>query len=1344
MKNFCPTRQILPVVLLFLVLPLAMAAQSSLYHGWGVRVLNSSQTQLEVEYRPVMREFDTIVTTGKQKTVLPNIVGARILNSDISGVPSVLGLELPIGVPSETGFTIASVAVQQVAVHRGVMTPVPPAGDEREYIINREDYAAPATGPWADIRYGGVVRDRHVAFLRFTAACYDGPTRSMQIPGAIRVVITFAPAPLSPAGVRAGNEKEYDVLLNGRETVQWTVNPVSVLAKRSAISDASNGTWVRIGVESEGIYSVSAQALQSNGMNITPDQVATIKVFGYGGQELPEEVSRGVQNELIEQPVIVRTGAAGELQSVEFYGAPPYGFNYSSEAKGSEKFDHYINHYSRRNYYLVTFGGRPGLRAEYQEPPSGNVVHTPQHYMARTFVEEELFNPFTPGADRRWFGRIANRDIPSTYTTTLPNLVKTSGQRIFYRYCVVNKADVLAQFAVSENGTTIGYTSCSSVNTGNHGFAYAVTDTASAATSVLSDNRSVLQFLYSASGGSQSASGYIDWFEIHYPREFVAADNQIEFFTNPKEPGVSQYTINGFNGDIVGFDVTDRAAPRMIRNLSSTGGVYLFRSDNEASSPKRFYISGARKAPVSVEATTLASLRDNFANTDVIVVTHKDLLSSAQAYKEYRESQGELTVSTFTTEHIFNEFAAGMPDPTAIRDFLAFALKNWAVKPRYVLLWGDGHYDYKNITTGETIYVPTYQTLNEDGHFSSVQTTAMIEDYFARISGDDKLVDIALGRIPVQSVTEGMAVVDKIRHYETASSIDLWRTKITLIADDVWTTERPLGDDTVLHTPQSEDLSKDYIPASLYQKKIYLPEYPTDNIPGGRRKPRVAEDMVNAINRGTLILNWIGHGNPQVWAHEQIFDKDASIPLMTNWDKLFFLVAATCDFGRIDDPARQSGAEELFTSTVGGAIGVFSAARTVYSNRNAELSQEFYERLFQRGTDGQYPRLGDAVLVTKLKEFDSNSQKFFLLGDPTLRLLLPPGTVRVTSINNVEMPSDTLPQLKALSTVKITGEVLAGDSTVDTDFNGTVVLNLYDSDIYKEVKDLEIFTHKYFVFGGLLSVSADSVRNGRFTATMMVPQDISFSDQPGRLNTYAFNSTTFAKGNSRNFTIGGVDTTAVNDNKGPVISVYVDTYTFRPGDLVQPVPELIVDLYDETGINTTGLGIGHDIELWIDDSPNSIRLTRDFTISLDDFRRGTVVKELFGLKTGTHRVRVRAWDVFNNFAEVETYFRIAGSQEDLIVDDVFNYPNPFSDQTTIAFRHNQLETLDAKLVIYSVDGKLVRTLQEPVATRSAVVVWDGRADDGSFLPSGVYLYKLQLSSGAGLYRETEGKLVINR
>src|SRR5690606_29875391 len=133
----------------------------------------------------------------------------------------------------------------------------------------------------------------------------------------------------------------------------------------------------------------------------------------------------------------------------------------------------------------------------------------------------------------------------------------------------------------------------------------------------------------------------------------------------------------------------------------------------------------------------------------------------------------ELTVSVVTVDQIYNEFAAGMPDPTAIRDFLAFALQHWEKKPQYAILWGDGHYDYRNISTNEPVYVPTYQTYSDnDGGMSSVSTTSMTEDYFARISGNDVLVDIALGRIPIRSDNEGMDVVDKIKHYEQKSSMD--------------------------------------------------------------------------------------------------------------------------------------------------------------------------------------------------------------------------------------------------------------------------------------------------------------------------------------------------------------------------------------------------------------------------------------------------------------------------------------------------------------------------------------------------------------------------------------------
>lgn len=1317
-----------------------------LYAHMGVRVIESSPVRLEVEYRPIVQGWDTVTIHGKP-TILPRIAES-IPFATKEGMPMVMGVEVPFTVPSPDGFKVAKIATQQVQVYRSMLTPVPSISTtiqgvrEESYSIDKNFYNTAALLAWSEVEYRGIMRDRHLAFLRFRAVQYDGQTGTVQMPQAIRVVITFVP---QVVGASTPNLSS-DIVpsLNNAETAQWRIHRETVSAKRSIAIADNNQTWMRIGVEAEGIYAINAAALNSAGVSIPADKIHTIKMFGYGGGELPEKVSDGLKNELIEQPIIVRTTPAGEIESIVFYGAAPSGFEYTPSAKGTEKFSHYINHYSRRNYYLLTFGEGEGLRATQQEVPSGAVEHTPTVYTARTFVEEDLYNPFSPGGDRRWFGRIANKDIPNTYTTTLPNLVRESGRSVFYRYSVANRAGNTATFILTENGSQIQRTGCFGINSSNHEFAYTVTDVASVAASTLNSDRSVLQFAYANSQGGQSASGYIDWFEIHYPRTFVPLNNEIEFYSDPSVTGVTEYNINGFSGDILGFEVTKRATPKLIKNLATTGGLFRFRAAQQATAPQRFYIASTIKSPVSVEKTDVAHLRSAFANTDVILVTNKNFLSSAQAYKQYRESHGELSVSVVTTEQIFNEFAGGIPDPTALRDFFAFALQQWDIKPRYVLLWGDAHYDYRNISTSEPVFVPTYQTLNDDGVFSSVTTSSMIEDYFARVAGDDYMVDLAIGRIPIRSDAEGMNAVEKIRHYETASSTDLWRTQISLVADDAWTTDDTDGEG-VFHVEQSETLSHSYIPSSMNQRKIYLVEYAPENIPGGRRKPRVMDEIVNTVNRGTLILNWIGHGNPRVWAHEQVFDKDITIPLMKNKDRLFFLTAATCDFGRIDDPARQSGAEELFSSTQGGAIGVFSATRTVYSRDNAQLNQEFYSQLFTVA-DGQYLRLGDALFRTKQGIHGSlfNDQKYFLLGDPTVRLLTPPQSIRITSINDAPIEGTTA-QLKALSTVKITGEVLTLDGeSVDTNFNGSVVFSLYDSDIQKAVKDVGKFVQNYSVFGGLLNVTADSVRRGVFTATMVVPQDISFSDQAGRLNGYAFSKTAFAKGVTQEFTVGGVDTTTLNDGHGPVIEVFVDTYTFRAGDFVQPVPKLIVDLYDETGINATGLGIGHDIEVWIDDSPNSISLTRDFTISLDNFRKGTAVKELFGLAPGTHRLRVRAWDVFNNFSEVETYFRIADGDNNIVIEELLNYPNPFSETTTIAFRHNQLGTVDARITIYTIDGARVREFIQPVSTRSAAIAWDGKDENGSYLPNGVYLYKLRLSAQDNLVKEKEGKLVIYR
>ncbi len=370
-------------------------------------------------------------------------------------------------------------------------------------------------------------------------------------------------------------------------------------------------------------------------------------------------------------------------------------------------------------------------------------------------------------------------------------------------------------------------------------------------------------------------------------------------------------------------------------------------------SPSKFFITSIYKTPI-ISKIKIANLRGNYANADYVIITHQDLLTSAEAYKEYRSSNSDLKISIILLEDIFLEFANGMPDPTALRDFFAFAMKNWEVKPRFVLLWGDGHYDYKNITTNQINYVTTYQTKDE-GETVTGTVSSTYDDYFARVVGNDKLIDFAIARMPVTSNGVGFELINKIKHYENESSVDNWRASTLLLADDSYISDSDSGNGSQ-HTSQSETLANIVMEQDLQQKKLYLVEYPTENIPGGRRKPRVMEDWVSVVNTsGSLLVNWIGHGNPRVLAHEEIYERSVTTPQLKNFNKLFFLTAATCDFGRFDLVDIQSGAEVLLLSKIGGAIGVLSSARVVFSNDNAMLNYEFFKSIQTRQiSSGKY------------------------------------------------------------------------------------------------------------------------------------------------------------------------------------------------------------------------------------------------------------------------------------------------------------------------------------------------------------------------------------------------------
>jgi hypothetical protein len=1330
----------------------------------GCRIISSGSQGLRLQINPVFKGFDTVYS--KQRAMLiPRIAGASVFQS-APGTPMQIIMEIPVTVPGPQGFSLNSVQALQVRRISGMMAPIPyPVRRQPDdpadmiYSADPDAYAAmPAKAEWVKLLYSGIAGSRHIAILRIILAHYDAASGHIEMPSSVQIALAFKE---NSGQFLQGASPAYDpaITVNHVQGSRWRINTGFALAKKTEkVSALSSGKWLRIITGAQGIYRIDAGQLAAAGLGISAADIPTLKVFGNGGVLLPENPDSALQNSLKEQPIIVKTKSDGSLDALYFYAEAVNGFRMKDG-----DFRHFTHPYIKENVYLITAGGNAGLRAMATDlPPAQQVQHKPVSFMSRVFVEDEIYNPYVAASGRTWFGQTIESAVPRVYSTILTGLARNAGD-IVYRYSVAHKTTRTGYFTLSESGTTIDTTSLRGTNPLDSYYNYVESVSSPErgarfpAGSIASDNRSVLRFSYSSPEAGPTSSGYVDWFEILYPRQLLAAGNQLELFTDSSLSGIAEYNINQFSGsEILAFDITDPAAPVLQANAASTGGMFILRTSLKAGSPRRYFIASEFRSP-RLENAEIAGLRDDIEGADMLLITHKDLLQSAQAYKQYRESRGEITVKIVTTDQIYNEFAGGAADVTALRDYSAYALKNWRKKPHYLFLWGDGHYDYKNIQIQGPNYVPPYQTYQEYGIFNST-VTACMDDYYARVAGNDPRVDLANGRMPVASQQEGEWLVEKIKLYETKEVNGPWQTTVCLVADD-----GPVGQGTegTQHTNQSEALAREVIPAEMQLRKIYMAEYPVVNIANGRRKPAVTQQLLADINNnGAVLLNWIGHGSPRVWAHERIFEKETTIPLMSNLDRLFFLTAATCDFARFDDGERESGAEDLIRSRTGGAIGVFAATRLVYSFQNSLLCEELYRNIFSRDQAGRHLTIGEAMYKTKQTQNDDNSEKYLVLGDPAMRLKIPDYLIKIDTINGMAVSADTakkadslLPRIKALQRVRLNGRICSpSDSLIAADFNGSVLLTLKDTDMELKVLDpTDNVVHDIEESGGLLNRSAYPVQNGRFSASFVVPKDISFSGSRGRLYGYAFSSpdagtsTKYGMGISRGFTVGDIDESGETDIKGPEISIYMDDRSFRSGNLVRRSPLLIIDLFDDTGINATGAGIGHKIEAWFDSDPMPVDLTSTFQTSLEDARRGSAGKRIFNLPLTTTSVRVRAWDVWNNYSEAQTFFRLAESDSLMEAEGLEIAPNPMDTRTAIRLNHNQSQPLAAEIRIFATDGRLVHSAQfTRPELHSWIYEWNGLDNAGNAVGSGAYICTVRITQGNGAGNIMSGKLMILR
>ena len=692
--------------------------------------------------------------------------------------------------------------------------------------------------------------------------------------------------------------------------------------------------------------------------------------------------------------------------------------------------------------------------------------------------------------------------------------------------------------------------------------------------------------------------------------------------------------------------------------------------------------------------------------------------------------------------------------------FYERSLQNGSKMIKYLCLFGDGTYDPKDRIDNNNNFIVTYQVDNSENHISALVT----DDYFGMLDDneaiyDSDLIDIGVGRLLISDATQAKQQVDKIEHYmkngsqlfqsanancclddNSALTFGDWRTKVVQIADDE-ENGYFIKNDT---EPQYEILKATH--RELNVDKLYMDAYTQQTSAGGQRYPDVFDAITDRINRGTLVMNYVGHGGEVGLAEERV----VTIPQIQSWkniNALTLFVSATCEFTKYDDPSRISAGEWMSLNPNGGAIALMTTTRSVFFGVNSSVGLAFYNNAFVRDANGNPRTFGEIVEQTKNVALSSdNKRSFTLIGDPALRLALPRLGVVTDSINGKDYIS--LDTLSALSKVTVKGHIVDNNNILVNSFNGTIVPSVFDKiknnqtlaqDPGSPVLDFELQRN-------VLYKGKASVNNGYFEFSFIVPKDIALNYGRGKLSYYAFSSQTDAIGVDTTFIIGGIDPNGLIDSIGPEISAYLNDEQFIDGGISNEEPVLFIKLFDESGINTVGNGIGHDLMAILDEeSANPIILNDYYTSDLNTYQSGQVKYPFTTLDPGQHTISVKAWDVNNNSSDVKISFTVQAAETPL-VKRLYNYPNPFSTSTEFMLEHNQsCEVMDVQIQIYTIGGRLVKTIQNQVNTQGFTtrgLFWDGRDEYGDRLANGVYIYRLQYQNSDGKRAEETQKLLI--
>ncbi|MGC3977201.1 MAG: type IX secretion system sortase PorU [Paludibacteraceae bacterium] len=1105
-------------------------------------------------------------------------------------------------------------------------------------------------------------------------------------------------------------------------------------------SALANGKFVKIKLSESGIYKLTYETLNSMGIN-----PANVRVFGYGGAQLNQSFLKPKLDDLPEMPIYMNKGADGVFNAgdyILFYGQGVNSWEYDTARK---MFTHTLNTYSTYGYYFVTSDAGVGKRIEDKTVtvPAEVQVADVDQFIDYQLHEKESYNIISSG--KVFYGEPFNDVLTYGFTFQFPNAVKTPTAKA--RVDVMAFSSLVSNYTVQlNNSSTNQYISVSAIASGS---IYELGKAANAIFSFKPDNDiQTLKLTFVKPDGT--SRGYLNYIEMNVRRQLIMTDN-VMFFRNVDSlysANYSNYRLSGANPNIQVWDITSPVnMKRMVTSYSN--GLIEFKDSNET---VKQYVAidptaGSSFAQPIVEGVVPNQNLHGMESAELVILAHPRFLTQANQLADAHRTKDNMKVNVVTTEQVYNEFSSGTPDATAYRwvmkMFYDRALSSGikANLPKYLLLFGRGSFDNRDLlTVSSESLVLTYQA-DESLHAVDSYIT---DDYFGllddgeatNIKGD--LMDVGVGRFPVLTEQQASDVVNKTIGYMNNTQKSIWKNQLCFVGDDG-------GDNNGnIHMFQADSIARMIYRANngIQLNKIYLDAYKQEKNASGESYPLAKAKLNNLIHSGVFMLNYTGHAGPTGWANEQILTT-YDVKQLYN-DKLPIWVAATCDFVVIDGKNLSAG-EHVLLNPTGGGIGIFSAARTVYSANNFTLNKPFSCSLFNK-TNGQYVRLGDASRIAKnelSKSGDSNKLSYVLLADPALKLNYPDEFSVVTSMINDKQISgnDTL---KALSVDSIKGYIADSEGNLVSDYNGILEINIYDKN--QKITTLNNHADGFLVYDdrpNILYSGKANIKNGVFSFKFMIPKDIRYNYGTGRINYYASESTSNreAQGYFEDFVVGGTSKNFdINDNEGPNLSAYLNYSGFKSGDKVNETPLFVANVEDKNGINTVGSGIGHDLRLVIDSDPAlSYTLNDGFSAHTDSYTQGTVQYKIPTLSEGKHTLTFYAWDLLNNSSSITLDFEVINGLTPNIFE-VSCYPNPANISTKFVVVNDRPQTvLETTVDVYDLVGRKIWSKSQSSVEN---LNWDLTDFGGKKVQRGIYLYKVSIKTTNSKLTSKTNKIIV--